>query len=122
MIFIHIFSFFRDSLECSTLSSTKDIVVNANSCINYPCHESSSCSSHPECELCLQCLTQVPGALNHLHRSYREHMHYGNVKRLFPSSRRLNYHDESIVNQLSPANRLSMKWFQAKCDADSAWC
>lgn len=100
------------------LSTLKDIVVvNTNSCFNFPCNE--SCSSL-ECELCLSCLTQVPGAMNHLHRSYREHTRCGgNMERIFPSKK----HYDSLVNQLSPANRLSTKWFQAKCDAEGGeWC
>lgn len=98
------------------LSSSKDILVNANSCLNFPCNK--SCSSL-ECELCLSCLTQVPVALNHLHRSYREQMRCGgNMKRIFPK-----HYDDSLVNQLSPSNRLSTKWFQAKCDAEGGvWC
>lgn len=104
---------FRGNLECPMLSTLKDI-VSANSCNYYPCNE-SSCTSD-ECELCLPCLNQVPNALLHLHRSFREHMQRGSMRRIFPLKK------HSTVNQLSPANRLSMKWFQAKCDADSAWC
>lgn len=103
------------------LSMLKDIVVvNANSCFNFPCNE--SCSSL-ECELCLSCLTQVPGAMNHFHRSYREQMRCGgNMERIFPSKKHYDDND-SLVNQLSPANRLSTKWFQAKCDAEGGvWC
>lgn len=101
------------------LSQSKDIITNPQSCLDNPCNVSSSCSSS-KCEMCLQCLNQVPNALNHLHRSYREHMQCGHMKRIFPTYN--NYHDSNIVNQLSSVNRLSLKWFQAKCETDSAWC
>ncbi|KAG5676308.1 hypothetical protein PVAND_006155 [Polypedilum vanderplanki] len=107
----------RGSLECPMLSTMKDI-VSANSCINYPCNE-SMCSTS-ECELCWPCLNQVPESLNHLHRSFREHMQRGKMRRIFPLAKHND--DRNIVNQLSPANRLSMKWFQAKCETDSTWC
>jgi hypothetical protein len=108
------------------LSTLKDILIagNANSCFNFPCNE--SCSS-VECELCLSCLTQVPDALNHLHLSYREQMRcgVGNMERIFPSRKHHDDDDDSdsLVNQLSPANRLSVRWFRAKCDAEGGvWC
>ncbi|XP_070504284.1 probable tubulin polyglutamylase ttll-15 isoform X2 [Chironomus tepperi] len=109
----------RNNVSCKMLSQSKDIVTNPQSCLDYPCNVSSSCSSS-KCEMCLQCLNQVPDVLNHLHRSYREHMQCGHMKRIFPAYN--NYHDGNIVNQLSSVNRLSLKWFQAKCETDSAWC
>lgn len=107
------------------LSSLKDILVfNANKCFNFPCNE--SCTAALECQLCLSCLTTTTQALNHLHRSYREQMRCGsNMERIFPSKKHCYDDDDndSLVNQLSPTNRLSLKWFEAKCDAEGGvWC
>lgn len=94
------------------ISSTKDIAVNPDVCIT--CLD--SCDKN-ECELCLPCLSNE--TTSSLHQSYREHYRQGEFKRLFPTEK---YAEPKLLQKLSQRNKLSIKWFQAKCQEDSDWC
>lgn len=93
-------------------SAPKDITVNPEDCKN--CENTCTVLS---CQLCMSCISNE--TLQSVHQSYREHQRKGEMKRLFPSEL---YAEESYVKKLSDANKLSMKWFKAKCDDDYEWC
>lgn len=93
-------------------SAPKDIAVNPDECSKciHSCND-------PSCELCLPCLSTE--TLDAFHQAYREHQRRGEMERLFPSDDLLG---ESVVKKLSAANKLSMEWFNAKCNEDYDWC
>ena len=95
------------------LSSGKNIAVNVLFCSEF-CNK--SCFS-AGCELCLPCMNGI--GIKQLHRSYREHMNKGEMKRLFPNH--LHF-QENIIKQMTPANQFMTNWFQAKCRMDENWC
>lgn len=94
-------------------SSGKNIAVNIIFC-NESCNKSCSPAG---CELCLPCMNGIE--IKQLHRSYREHMNRGEMKRIFPN----NFHfQEEITKQMTPANQFMTNWFFAKCQTDKSWC
>lgn len=93
-------------------SADKDITVNAENCIN--CLDSCIDTS---CELCLPCMSQP--TIKGFHQAYREHQKRGEFRRIFPTS---NYLQDQMMNEFSEKNRLSVKWFNAKCENDADWC
>jgi tubulin monoglycylase TTLL15 len=98
--------------ESEMLSAAKDVAVNLNDCIN--CNESCD---HEACALCLSCLPR--STLLDFLQSHREHHRRGRMKRLFPTKM---YSQEKIMKRLSEPDRLSVKWFKAKCESDADWC
>lgn len=94
------------------LSAQKDIAVNFEECLN--CNQTCDDDS---CSLCVFCLSEST-ILDFL-RSHREHQRRGQMRRLFPSDL---YMQDKILKRLSEPNRLSLKWFKAKCDNDLDWC
>ncbi|CAO1348344.1 unnamed protein product [Diamesa serratosioi] len=103
----------RSREESKMFSSGKNIAVNALFC-SESCNK--SCFS-AGCELCLSCMNGT--GIKQIHRSYREHMNRGEMKRIFPN----NVHfQEEIIKQMTPANQFMTNWFHAKCQEDKSWC
>lgn len=95
-------------------SNSKNIGVNVEQCVSNNCHQ--NCNK-PECEMCTPCLSS--SSVNSMHRAYREHVRRGGFKRIFPS--KTHYNDE-FISKTTPKNKISAKWFKAKCDENSDWC
>lgn len=93
-------------------SASKNIAVNPDNCIN--CIDSCE---HVSCELCVPCLSNE--TIQNFHQYYREHQRRGEMKRLFPTE---IYAEENFLKKLGVANKLTVKWFNAKCDDDYDWC
>lgn len=95
------------------ISSNKDITTEAHFC-SVTCYESCS---HPECTLCLTCMTNE--VITNLHTSYREHIQRGEMMRIFPSKKHYN---DKFIQQMTTTNQFMIKWFRAKCYFDYTWC
>lgn len=106
------FNFRYDSHPSKMLSNLKNIVVNATFCVE---NCGKSCSDL-NCELCVPCLSDENQ--QNLHRAYREHGNRGGFKRIFPAQKQFN--EGSI--ETTANNRVSLKWFEAKCHEDPEWC
>jgi tubulin monoglycylase TTLL15 len=96
------------------LSNSKNIAVNPRTCVDNNCEE--NCDD-PKCELCLTCLSDEN--LQNLKRAYREHINREGFRRIFPSEAECNDYSEV---ELTENNRISMKWFEAKCLEDEEFC
>lgn len=80
MLVINHFSFiYRSPVVNNLLSTDKNIFVEAKECIKPVCN--STCEL-PECQLCRKCISE--GFLSNIHSAYREHVHRGDMKRIFP--------------------------------------
>lgn len=99
------------------VSSEKNIAVNAEHCSSEKCAESCEL---PECELCRPCLSAQD--ITDLHTAYREHIHRGDTKRIFPVPMTNVKVDEQDFSDLSPKNQMMSRWFAGKCAMDPTWC
>ena len=106
------------------ISKTSDITVEPLACMSAPCttSECSKCNQNEQCtstvcDLCFKCLDNEKTF--HMHRTYRENIQKGKMKRIFPSS---NHFNEDCISKLSTANQFQTRWLQAKCKADKTWC
>lgn len=109
------FNFFLSSSsveESLMFSAPKDIAVNAEDC--YSCIDSCD---NVLCELCLPCMSG--NLTKSFHQAYREHQARGNMKRIFPNE---NSVQEKFVKLFRDKDKLSVKWFEAKCENDFDWC
>ena len=106
--------FSYDSLTNQMFSHSKNIAVNPGACVDNNCQQ--NCDK-TECELCLPCLNEAD--LNGMLQAYREHVKRGGFKRIFPS--RKHFADSDITLATS-RNKISMKWFKAKCEENNDWC
>lgn len=97
------------------MSSDKNIVVFAEQCASEKC--AGSCES-TECELCRPCLSSQD--IRDLHTAYREHIHRGDTKRIFPVP--IISQTESDISNLSKKNQMITRWFAGKCAMESSWC
>lgn len=101
------------------VSSDKNIAVLAEHCSSEKCAESCEL---PECELCRPCLSSQD--ISDLHTAYREHIHRGDTKRIFPvpiaDGKVSNI--EQIFSDLTPKNQMMSRWFAGKCAMESTWC
>ena len=94
------------------MSSKQNILVDAVMCDT--CDENSCNISG--CEICPSCLDSTD--LYELHKTYREHMHKGNFKRLLPNS--ITYEEDFLM--MTPRNQKLSMWVQQKCAEDESWC
>lgn len=106
--------YFRSLENSAVLSANKDIAVDLAGCIENNCDENCS---NIICDLCIPCLSNETA--QSLHQGYREHHRKGKMMRLFPKETHMQ---EKIMDKLTPLNKLSVKWFKAKCDEDFEWC
>nr|CAH7767062.1 unnamed protein product [Callosobruchus chinensis] len=98
--------------------SDKDIAVYSETCNSQICRR--GCTS-PLCSLCKTCL--AADTRQYLIQAYKEHMHKGDCKRIFPPTMTEAEAKEGILtDDLTPENRLMYKWFQGKCLMDRSWC
>lgn len=97
------------------ISSSKNIMVNADVCTTVPCTQ--SCAA-VQCQLCLPCLTEDD--LRDLHASYSEHMRKGDQKRIFPNTAASV--EEIVAAGMSRKNTLLSMWYRRKCEEDPTWC
>jgi hypothetical protein len=91
-------------------SYLENIAVNPEICVENLCHENCHLSL---CELCTTCLDK--NTLQNLHEAHIEHKRRGGFKRVFPRSD-MNFKD------LSATNKISLNWFDLKCQNDPDWC
>lgn len=108
--------FYRTSDAEQMVSSDKNIAVFAKQCASEKCAE--SCES-VECELCRTCLSAQD--ITDLHTAYREHIHRGDTKRIFPAPMVQGSAKEN-VEKLSKKNKMMVRWFEGKCAMESSWC
>lgn len=104
------FSFSDDPKTVEMLSHDQNIAVNHEACLENDCHENCHLVS---CELCLNCMSKAN--LENTHEAHLEHRRRGGFKRSFPKS-------EHDFSDLSLYNKVSQRWFRAKCLLDSEWC
>lgn len=109
-IFIFSYNLTNDDI----LSHIKNIAVQPWMCLEHNCQHNCH---HAECELCPNCLSE--GNLKSLYRAYREQMRRGGFRRIFPS---LQHFENDFVSKMTPKNKISAKWFDAKCENDLQWC
>ena len=96
------------------ITNNGNIFLNVEACDEQLCQQSCE---HETCSLCHKCLDE--DNLFHLHNAYREHQRRGDFKRVFPSE---NHFGDEFINQLSPNNQISAKWFREKCKKSKDWC
>lgn len=95
------------------ISTIRDIAVDALYC-STTCLESCDLAV---CDVCLPCVNH--DKFRDLHKSYREHIQQGEMKRIFPS----NVHfKDNFIEKMTINNQFMIKWFQAKCFSDVTWC
>lgn len=63
------------------IATDQSLSTNLNKCASLACHR--SCNKQG-CDLCLPCLTG--SEYDMLYRAHMEHLHRGNMRRLFPPS------------------------------------
>lgn len=88
-----------------------------NIAVHLSCSDSDNSCGDESSELCLHCMTNE--TIESLHKAYREQQRRGEMKRLFPSR---DYMSEKVMQQLTDLTRISVKWFDAKCDIDYSYC
>lgn len=99
-----------DPMAKAMMSHTENVAVTPDVCTENYCHE----NCHLElCEHCVTCLSEY--LYESLQDAQLEHRRRGGFQRAYPRSF-LNFGDVSINN------RISFKWFQAKCEEDPTWC
>lgn len=96
------------------ISNSRNIAVNIEECARNDC---KNIPTLEECELCLTSLSKEN--ITYFHQAAREHDRSGGFIRLLPSER---YKSEYFANIVSENNRISLKWFIAKCEIDKSWC
>ncbi|CAH0550539.1 unnamed protein product [Brassicogethes aeneus] len=108
----------RSPLEEEMIVSYKSIATFPKECHSNLCR--NGCSS-PQCQLCKNCLS--PMTKKDLALAYKEHVHRGNCKRIFPPPM-TQEEAKKITNleEYSPENQLHYKWFIGKCLLDKSWC
>lgn len=100
------------------MSSDKNIAVFAEHCVSKKCAESCELA---ECELCRPCLSAQD--INDLHTAYREHIHRGDTKRIFPVPIINQKQLENLeFSELNAKNQMISRWFAGKCAMESTWC
>jgi hypothetical protein len=92
-----------------------NIAVNMEDCLEYDCYESCS---NDACIACLPCVNK--SNLFHMREAHREHLHQGNFIRVFPTS--MHFNDRNLISSMTETNRISINWFEGKCNADENWC
>ncbi|CAG5043659.1 unnamed protein product [Parnassius apollo] len=99
------------------VSSQKNIAVWSDEC-STKCRD--QCEELLICGLCRPCLSNR--LRNSLLKSYREFLHRGDFKRLFPPKMvQKSFAPEEIKN-LNEMNKLQYLWYQGKCNMDITWC
>ena len=96
------------------VSNSKNIAVDAKTCVELDCH--LNCQKK-ECQLCLPCVGDEN--LKNMHRAHREHAKRGGFVRLFPSMKHFDY---SSITDMTKNNQISVKWFEAKCRQNEDFC
>lgn len=107
---LKIFPFSYDPKSAEMLSHAQNIAVNHDICTENYCHENCHLVS---CELCLNCMSETN--LQNAHEAHLEHKRRGGFKRSFPKS-------THSFNDLTLNNKVSQRWFAAKCLLDPDWC
>ncbi|KAJ8924058.1 hypothetical protein NQ315_006835 [Exocentrus adspersus] len=108
----------RSQSEEEMMVSDKNIATFPDTCNSDLCK--TSCIS-PDCQLCKPCLS--PETRKDLVGAYKEHLHKGDCKRIFPPAMvREEAFQNVIPDNLSPENQLHYRWFQGKCQLDQSWC
>ncbi|XP_030764758.1 tubulin polyglutamylase TTLL6 [Sitophilus oryzae] len=115
------------SLNKNTLELSLDeekMIVSDKHLATYPekCHSQlcrTSCVS-PDCQLCKTCLS--PETRKYLVQAFKEHIHKGDCKRIFPPSLTAQEHLDDTTEKYSAENQLHVRWFQGKCLLDKSWC
>ncbi|XP_018577054.1 tubulin polyglutamylase TTLL6 isoform X2 [Anoplophora glabripennis] len=108
----------RSKSEEEMIVSDKNIATFSKMCNSNLCR--TSCVSL-ECQLCKPCLSSE--TRQYLVQAYKEHLHIGDCKRVFPPSMDQKEAFESInLDKFSPENQLQYRWFQGKCQLDQSWC
>lgn len=105
-----IFIFSYDPKSSEMMSHLENIAVNPEACVENFCHENCHLVL---CELCSTCLGETN--LQNLHEAHLEHKRRGGFKRIFPRT-------HFSFTDLTPNNKVSSKWFAAKCFMDPDWC
>lgn len=100
------------------ISSDKNIAVFADKCLQYKCAE--KCSNNVGCQFCRPCLNSEN--IQQFHAAYREHVHRGNTKRIFPIPIENQQLNTVHLNGLSAKNKMMTEWFYGKCLMDASWC
>lgn len=105
-------SYNQQSLDM--ISNLPNIAINLEQCFMNNCERNCQIT---ECELCATCWDDDD--MRNLFEAHREHSRRGGFKRVFPSK---THFDENFIHKLSKENKISTRWFAAKCREDPEWC
>ncbi|KAG7202599.1 hypothetical protein KM043_009789 [Ampulex compressa] len=106
----------KDSLKTRSEAEEEMIVANKNLAV-FPelCIECGDCF-RVECQLCSPCYTSETKHV--LTQSYLEQQNKMDFHRIFPPSITKNM----VLKDYTLRNQLLIRWYQGKCELDSAWC
>ncbi|XP_005191690.2 probable tubulin polyglutamylase ttll-15 [Musca domestica] len=101
------------------IATDQSLSTNLNKCASLACHR--SCNKQG-CDLCLPCLTG--SEYDMLYRAHMEHLHRGNMRRLFPPSfiRADTVNINAEIQNMTKLNAWMTRWFFYKCLYDASWC
>ena len=105
-------SYNQQSLDM--ISNLPNIAIDLEQCFMNNCER--NCQK-TECKLCATCWDDDD--MRNLLEAHREHSRRGGFKRVFPSTTQF---DENFIHKLSKENKISTRWFAAKCREDPEWC
>ncbi|ENN78250.1 hypothetical protein HUJ04_004358 [Dendroctonus ponderosae] len=107
----------RSKEEELMIVSEKQLATYPEKCNSPLCR--SSCVS-PDCQLCKPCLS--PETKRYLIEAFKEHLHRGDCKRIFPPVETRDEALKAVEDSYSAENQLHYSWFKGKCLLDSTWC